>query len=86
MNETFRKKKKKEKSDYRIENTHRSLGQSKETRKTSCLQKHIMAHDIPKELPRTMKSFLKNNKNKKPIIQTVEAVREIVEDTTAKRG
>lgn len=60
MNETFRKKKKKEKSDYRIENTHRSLGQSKETRKTSCLQKHIMAHDIPKELPRTMKSFLKN--------------------------
>ena len=58
MNETFREKKKK--SDYRIENTHRSLGQPKETRKGSCLQKHTMAHDIPKELPWTMKDFLKN--------------------------
>lgn len=47
MNETLKKKERKE-SDYRIENTHRSLGQPTETEKTSRFQKNTMAHDIPK--------------------------------------
>lgn len=56
MNETLKKKKK---SDYRIENTHGSLGQAIEAGKGSRFQKNTMAHDIPKLLPWTMKTFQK---------------------------
>lgn len=54
INETFKKK-----SDYRIENTHGSLGQPTETGRTSRFQKNTMAHDIPKLLLWAMKTLQK---------------------------
>lgn len=78
------------KSDYRIENTHRSLGQPTETKKTSRFQKNTMAHDIPTRVTMDDENILKmktkrQEDKQEPITQTLEAVRKIVVDEMAKK-